>query len=216
MSFERARCVRQSALLLVGALLKQQKPVHPTLVVDPASISHRPSLALSRPLPADAGHWKQWTQFGEREDSLWLQYDLASAPRSQEQWSQPRYIHKMKWGFAQWPRQLRLYQQQTEGCGAADPGEAAAVVRQFFNDEGNVSQLVSYLSLEEHKGHDLFSGNVSLVFKGLFRNHGDAILEVMRPHMDRLRDETTESAQKCLAEIVAGEWSLLYFTRGAH
>ena len=50
------------------------------------------------------------------------------------------------------------------------------------------------------------------VCQGLFRNHGEAALAALKPHLDRLSDDMSESAQKCLCEMVAGERRPLYVT----
>ena len=44
-----------------------------------------------------------------------------------------------------------------------------------------------------------------LFHQGLFRNHGESVLEALKPHLDRLSDDMTESSQKCLCEILAGQ-----------
>ena len=46
----------------------------------------------------------------------------------------------------------------------------------FFSDAENVSKLIGFLSLEEHKGKDRFDPRRFLMFKGLFRNFGDTFL----------------------------------------
>lgn len=40
--------------------------------------------------------------------------------------------------------------------------------------------------------------------QGLFRNYSDAFLPVLKPHMERLADDSHESTQRCVAEIIAG------------
>lgn len=40
--------------------------------------------------------------------------------------------------------------------------------------------------------------------QGLFRNYSDALLPVLKPHMERLAGDSHESTQRCVAEIIAG------------
>ncbi|KAF0299400.1 Proteasome activator complex subunit 4A [Amphibalanus amphitrite] len=149
--------VRKTSVLALGAILKQQKGRHETVVVEPSMVAalHRPMYA-HRPLSAPDGDWRTWSQFGDRANNLWMQYDSATAPRDAREWEHARYVHKMKWGYARWPAQMRVYKQRADGE------------------------------------------------TGLFRNHGDQVLDALKPHMDRLSEDMTESAQKCLCEIIAG------------
>ncbi|XP_037083000.1 proteasome activator complex subunit 4B-like isoform X1 [Pollicipes pollicipes] len=196
--------VRKSSMLGLAAILKQQKRRHETVPVTPSTVAQRPARPWP-PLPAGDAAWRGWRQFGERTDNLWMQYDSATVPRDAKQWAVARYVHKMKWGYSWWPRELRLYRQQPQlQEKPADEGEAVRAVREFFSNAESVAKLVGFLSLEEHKGRDVFAETTFIVFKGLFRNHGEELLEVFKPHLDRLSKEVTESSQKCLCEIVAG------------
>lgn len=77
-------------------------------------------------------------------------------------------------------------------------------VYNFFINPENVAKLIKYFSLEEKKGKDKFNGFKFLMFKGLFRNHGDTFLDVFKPHLERLVVDKHESSQRCAAEIIAG------------
>ena len=46
----------------------------------------------------------------------------------------------------------------------------------FFIREENIDKLIKFLALEEHKGRDKFDPGRFAMFKGLFRNYGDAFL----------------------------------------
>ncbi|XP_043232367.1 proteasome activator complex subunit 4B-like isoform X2 [Amphibalanus amphitrite] len=201
--------VRKTSVLALGAILKQQKGRHETVVVEPSMVAalHRPMYA-HRPLSAPDGDWRTWSQFGDRANNLWMQYDSATAPRDAREWEHARYVHKMKWGYARWPAQMRVYKQRADGETVAPPPagteEAVEAVRAFVASPESVRDLVKFLSLEEHKGRDVFAQAPFILFKGLFRNHGDQVLDALKPHMDRLSEDMTESAQKCLCEIIAG------------
>ena len=74
----------------------------------------------------------------------------------------------------------------------------------FFKNCQNVAQLVKYLSLEDKKGKDKFSGTKFWMFKQLFRNHGNCLFETFKPHLEILVKDNHESSQRCGAEIIAG------------
>lgn len=48
------------------------------------------------------------------------------------------------------------------------------------------------------------NARIFISFQGLFRNYGDSILQVFKPHIERLATDSQESSQRCLTEIVAG------------
>ena len=160
----------QTSVLALGAILKQQKGRHETVVVEPAAVAaaHRP-LYAHRPLSPPEGGWHDWAQFGDRPDNVWMQYDSATAPRDAEQWQQARFVHKMKWGYARWPAEMRVYRQRADGEPPAPPpaGTEPAVqaVRAFVESPESVAGLVQFLSLEEHKGRDMFAEAPFLLFK---------------------------------------------------
>ena len=157
-------------MLALGAVLKQQKRRHSTVVVDPATVaaSHRPCRA-HRPLTPTEGGWRGWAQFGERPDNLWMQYDSGSAPRDAQQWQQTRFVHKMKWGYSCWPAQMHVYKQRTDDEPPEPPPEgtepAVEEVQKFLATPEAVTGLVGFLSLEEHKGRDVFAEAAFILFK---------------------------------------------------
>ena len=59
-----------------------------------------------------------------------------------------------------------------------------------------MDKLIEFLSLEEHKGHDRFDARRFIMFKGLFRNHGDAFMELFKGHLERMVDQDLESAHR--------------------
>ena len=82
------------------------------------------------------------------------------------------------------------------------PGEQE--IYKFFSNSSKVDKLIEFFSLEEHKGRDRFDARRFIMFKGLFRNHGDAFMEHFKGHLERLVEEDQESAHRCASEIIAG------------
>ena len=70
-----------------------------------------------------------------------------------------------------------------------------------FSNATKVDKLIEYLSLEEHKGHDRFDARRFIMFKGLFRNHGDAFMELFKGHLERLVDQDQESAHRYILRL---------------
>lgn len=84
------------------------------------------------------------------------------------------------------------------------PEEEKQVV-EWFSNEDNVTKFMNFLSMEEKKGKDKFNASRAALFKGLFRNHGDAILNVFKPHLQRLVTQKEENYQRCAAEFITGK-----------
>lgn len=121
-------------------------------------------------------------------------------------WNQPRYIHKTNIGYYTWPQELTVYAPSSEqpNFDKNSLSDQEREVEKFFLDEQNVEKFIKYLSLEDKKGRDRFSTGRLLVFKGLFRNHGDSFLPIFLPHLRRLVADKQESSQRCAAEIMCG------------
>ncbi len=144
---------------------------------------------------------------GDRPDNEFMVYDPSRAPKTAAEWDEPRYIHKTHWGFYTWPNEMMVYAPQAEQPSLdrkpEDMNEVERSILDFFSSPANVEKLMGFLSLEEHKGRDRFDSRRFTMFKGLFRNYGDAILEPLKPHMERLVEGGTESGHRCVAEILA-------------
>ncbi|XP_012271997.1 proteasome activator complex subunit 4 isoform X2 [Orussus abietinus] len=194
--------VRKIAIKTVIYMLKQQKRKHPKVTANLAE------LQKSRP-PQDeqSVSSERWSP-GERSDNTWLLYDYENRPLTVEQWDESRYVHKPYIGYYAWPKKLEIYapsdQQPSLDLASRTMTPSEREVHDFFDDPQNVDKLVKFLVLEEHKGKDKFNVYHYLLFKGLFRNHGDAHLKHFLPHLQRLVADKHESHQRCAAEITAG------------
>ncbi|PNF36512.1 hypothetical protein B7P43_G15901 [Cryptotermes secundus] len=184
--------LRKIAIRSTVFLLKQQKRAHKKILIDPLSFS--------------GGEKAKGP--GDHASNRWVQYCSKTRPLTAEAWDTPCYVHKPYHGFYCWPEQVEVY---------AASGEQPALDRShdeltaeekevdlFFSDQQNVDRLVELLALEEKKGKDKFNGYRFIMFKGLFRNHGDTYLNHFLPHLERLVTDKHESSQRCAAEIIAG------------
>lgn len=81
---------RKIAVKTMRFIFKQQKREHVKIPMDPFAIGGVPTPKSQRELKP-----------GCRPDNRWLQYDLDTLPKSQEQWDEPKYVHKTE-GFFGW------------------------------------------------------------------------------------------------------------------
>ncbi|XP_035261773.1 proteasome activator complex subunit 4B isoform X1 [Anguilla anguilla] len=185
--------VRQVAVLSVAGILKQLKRPHKKVLVSPEEIC----TSEAEGMVAE-----------DRPDNWWLLYDSEYLPHTQQEWESCHFVEKTHLGFYSWPRKLMLYapthEQPKQDLSREEMSEREQVVYDHFIDPEFIDQLIKFLCLEDRKGKDRFSPRRFCLFKGLFRNFGDAFLPVFLPHMERLVADSHESTQRCVAEIMAG------------
>ncbi|XP_012258033.2 proteasome activator complex subunit 4B-like [Athalia rosae] len=191
---------RKIAIRTTVFILKQQKRKHLKVTINPSRFEQS-TAGLSQEVIKKLSP-------GKRLDNAWLQYNYETRPLTSEQWEEPRYIHQRWIGYYCWPKELEVYAPTSEQP-SLDPNirvlsDQEKEVDIFFSDPCNISKLVGYLSLEEMKGKDKFNSFHFVLFKGLFRNHGDTHLQHFIPHLKKLVADKHESSQRCAAEIVAG------------
>nr|DBA27145.1 TPA: hypothetical protein GDO54_011320 [Pyxicephalus adspersus] len=189
-----ALIVRKMAISAVAGILKQLKRPHVKVPICPYTISGytKPDVVMA----------------GDRPDNQWIHYDSASLPKTKESWEACCFVEKTHWGYYTWPQNLLVYapydQQPQLGRARDAMSEAEQIIYDHFIDEKFVDQLITFLSLEDRKGKDKFNPRRFCLFKGLFRNFDDAFLPILTPHLERLVEDSHESTQRCVAEIVAG------------
>uniref|UniRef100_UPI00358F6C57 proteasome activator complex subunit 4 isoform X3 n=1 Tax=Myxine glutinosa TaxID=7769 RepID=UPI00358F6C57 len=185
---------RKVAICSMGAILKQMKRPHKKREIDPYAVAGVSKTTALQP--------------GERADNRWLHYNSSQLPCTKQQWDTCTFVNKTHWGFYTWPTKMLVYEAPTEqpklGRSREELSEAEQAIYDQFTDPKFVEKLIGYLALEESKGKDKFNARRFVLFKGLFRNFDETFLPVFRPHMEHLVGDAHESAQRCLAEIVAG------------
>uniref|UniRef100_A0A3B3B675 Proteasome activator subunit 4a n=1 Tax=Oryzias melastigma TaxID=30732 RepID=A0A3B3B675_ORYME len=181
--------VRKVAISAVAGVMKQIKKPHKKVPVSPSE--------LCKTVVA-----------GDRPDNQWLQYNSSKLPLKQEDWDACVFVEKTHWGYYSWPRKLMVYapekEQPKQNLCKEEMAEREQIIFDHFSDPIFINQFIEFLSLEDRKGKDKFSPRRFCLFKGLFRNFGDAFLPVLRPHMERLVTDSHESKQRCVAEIISG------------
>lgn len=191
--------VRKISVTAMCAILKQQKRRHSLREINPCEIelnqvTFHPSIEANLQ--------------GHRPENLWLQYNSLAAPSTQEMWNKHYFVHKTHVGFYSWSKPFKVYCQPEEQPPLDRTREQLAPeevpVYNSFSQEQFVDRLISFLSLEERKGHDKFDAKRFFMFKGLFRNFGDKFLPLFVDHLKRLVADKQESLQRCAAEIITG------------
>lgn len=146
--------VRKIALKAVVFIVVQNKPKFVKIKIDPYEFNGRVNDEI---------------QPGIRPDNKWLLYDSKTLPRNDMEWDKPRYIHNQHVGFYSWPKTLEVYakskDQPTPSKRMDNLTEQENTLYNFFSDDKHVTILISYLSMEEKKGRDLFNGQRFLLFK---------------------------------------------------
>uniref|UniRef100_A0AAY4C4F7 Proteasome activator subunit 4 n=1 Tax=Denticeps clupeoides TaxID=299321 RepID=A0AAY4C4F7_9TELE len=182
--------VRKVAIAAVAGIMKQLKRPHK---------KHTETSSIPEP---------DEVCVGDRPDNQWLLYDSTRLPHSQQDWEDCHFVEKTHWGYYSWPQKLMVYappkDQPKQGLTRDEMNEREQIVYDHFSDPAFIDKLIKFLSLEDRKGKDKFSPRRFCLFKGLFRNFGDAFLPLLWPHMERLVVDTHESAQRCVAEIISG------------
>lgn len=188
--------VRQIAIGAMCAILKQQKALHKTCEMDPLSIDVS-AVPLHSSLPKDVIC-----------NNLWLQYNSLTLPKTKQKWENTTFIHKTYIGFYSWPKPLMVYSPDSEQpClerKREDLSEEEKPIYDAFTQQEFVDKLITYLSLEESKGHDKFDSQRFYMFKGLFRNFGDTFFPYFKTHLEKQVVDSQESTQRCATEIIAG------------
>ena len=101
-----------------------------------------------------------------------------------------RFLHKTYAGFYVWGGEEMMYAPSKDQPNLdRSPEEMSSeerIVFKFFNNPEKVEKLVTFLCLENKKGSDSFDAERFAMFKGVFRNFGDAFLPCLREHIERL------------------------------
>lgn len=191
---------RKYATKTLRYIFKQRKREHIKIVVDPFQLAGVPPPHGERHRLAP----------GVRSDNRWLQYDLATLPKSQEDWDAPTFSYTNQ-GFFGWSPNFTVYapnaQQPKLNRQPDELDEAELIIYNFFADEKNVAKLIGFWSLEEKKGNEKFNRSRSYLLKGMCDLYGDVLIEPFYGHLKRLIDDknkNSESSHRCAAELMAG------------
>lgn len=146
---------------------------------------------------------------GPRSDNRWLQYDIRTVPTSQQQWDEPRYVHKTM-GYFGWPSGYQVYapsdRQPPVRRDRSAMTDVERVVYDFFADDAQLERLVQFWSMEEKRGEEKFHRSRMVIVKCLCDQFGPHVAERLLAHCDRLIRQKTnlESNHRAAAEIMSG------------
>lgn len=152
--------VRKIALKAVVFIVVQNKPKFVKIKIDPYQFNN-----VNGKINNDNDQIKP----GIRPDNKWLLYDSKTLPKNDLEWDKPRYVHNQYVGFYSWPKTLEVYaksiDQPTPSKRIGNLTDQERTLYNYFTDDKYVDVLISYLSMEEKKGKDLFNGQRFLLFK---------------------------------------------------
>jgi len=196
--------IRKICLITVSAILKQQKRPHIKVSIDPYQFDPSSSPVQSQE--------RVVARPGNRADNDWLLYKKALLAENEESYNKTVLVDKTHWGYYVWPKEMLVYApcagQPVLGRDVTELSESERVIYESVTDEQFVEQLIRYLTLEENKGKDQFHSKFFLLFKGLFRNYDDTVLDKFKRHVERqvsdMSHDTSETSQRCAAEIICG------------
>ncbi|XP_053680435.1 proteasome activator complex subunit 4B-like [Anopheles nili] len=199
---------RKVAIQLMLGIFRQQKRPRKKVVKNPLEIAALYA-GKSATEVADVGpNPGSNVAPGFRDDNLWLQYDLAKVPKSQEEWDEPRYMYSQEGCFG-WTKDFKIYAPSAEqpklDRTVDEMSDHERLIYTFFNQQDNVDTLMRFWSLEEKKGRDEFSSSRMVLIKMLMKLFGDQLLGRFMCHLRRLiEDKSTETNHRCAAEVMTG------------
>lgn len=191
-----AIAIRKVAIFSVTLILQQLKRTHKRVSIDLNALS---PVKINDPLHLTPG---------ERNDNKWLCI-MNNEVEDELSWdSNIGIVNKTRYGYYCYPRTSKGYSPVSEqpklNRTVDEMTEAERLIYQVFMDKEFVEKLISFLSLEEHKGKDHFDTQRTQMFKNLFRNYGSCVVEHFKPHLEKLAVDSQESSQRCASEIIAG------------
>ncbi|KAG6452438.1 hypothetical protein O3G_MSEX007632 [Manduca sexta] len=188
-----AAAVRRAALRLTQYALKQRKRPLVKTTVDPYQVAGVPKPDKRIP--------------GYRKDLEWAIWSEDREPKTDEEWDQP-WLRSNMYGFYCWPEKLVVAAPISEqACAKFVPPEEMEEgernLFEFFNDDANIDKFVAFLTVEEKKGKDKFSGVRFSVFRMIFAQFGPSVARKFISHALRCAADTQEPQQRFAAEVAA-------------
>ncbi|KAM3962486.1 LOW QUALITY PROTEIN: proteasome activator complex subunit 4 [Aphomia sociella] len=185
--------VRRIALRLVYYALKQVKRPLKKIHVDPYEVA-----GIERPEKHVPGY---------RKDIEWAMWSEDRVPTNDEEWDKP-WLKSSKFGFYSWPSKLEVAAPSSEQVRIFDlpleqMTDSERCIMEFFTDDTNIEKLVSFLTVEEKKGKDKFSGIRFSLFKMLFSHFGPPVAEKLLAAAADRAASPHEAPQRFAAELAA-------------
>lgn len=127
---------RKCAVKTMRFIFKQQKREHIKIPLDP--------FAIGGVTPQSPRELKP----GCRPDNRWLQYDLATLPKNQSEWDEPKFVHKTE-GFFGWSPNIAVYapsaqQPKLNRC-RDELTSSERIIYDFFINKDNIDKLYVHM-----------------------------------------------------------------------
>ncbi|XP_072929954.1 proteasome activator complex subunit 4-like isoform X2 [Epargyreus clarus] len=185
--------VRRAAQRLTHYAMKQRKRSVKKIAVDPYEVAgvEKPEVHIP----------------GYRKDLEWTIWDEDKIPQTEEEWDAP-WLRNPFLGFYSWPKKLEIIeppmkQYDPSAIRPEDMEEGERHVYEFFSDDANIDKLVGFLTVEEKKGKDKFSGVRFIMFRMVFAQFGPRVANRLLEHALRCAADSQEALQRFAAEVAA-------------
>ncbi|XP_048486309.1 proteasome activator complex subunit 4 isoform X4 [Plutella xylostella] len=184
--------VRRTAIRLTHFALKQRKHKVKKITIDPYEAAGVPKPGTFVP--------------GYRKDLEWVIWDESRVPKTDEDWDKP-WLRNSSVGFYAWPEKLEVAapasQQVPLDRDVTSMEEGERHIFEFFTNEANINRLVAFLTVEEKKGKDKFSGSRFAMFRLLFRSYGERVTNTFLSLALPRAADSQEASQRFAAEVAA-------------
>ncbi|CAF4100985.1 unnamed protein product [Rotaria sp. Silwood2] len=143
---------------------------------------------------------------GDRDDNLWITYNDYKCPKLQTEWEQACFLDKVFHGYYQWPKMIEYPVNKCEFYTRDQMPKHVLIIFDRFLDKNFVAKFTKLIIYDE--GTIDFNKTRFLMYKGLFRNFGLALVEnFIEQSYVLIREkiqEKYEGSHRAAAEIIAG------------
>ncbi|UJR17800.1 hypothetical protein I4U23_004699 [Adineta vaga] len=144
---------------------------------------------------------------GDRDDNLWVTLNDYKPPKTQIEWEESCFLDKSFHGYYQWPKIIRYPINKRDRYTQGNMPEQVAIIYDRFVDKTFLTHAIQ-LMVSDLDGGNGFNVHRYRMFKGLFRNFGEAFvdnfMEILYTLMHEQTTEKQEASSQLAAEIVAG------------
>ncbi|VVD00858.1 unnamed protein product, partial [Leptidea sinapis] len=113
------------------------------------------------------------------KDLDWAIWSEDKVLKTDEEWDKP-WLRNLMYGFYAWPKEI-----------------------EFFSNEQNINRLVNFLTVEEKKGKDKFSGIRFTMLRLLFAHFGERVSGQLLQQAQQCAGQSDEAKQRFAAEVAA-------------
>jgi proteasome activator subunit 4 len=174
---------------------------------------HDQSGPVYTPLPATAATNERVPVYGFRKDNAGhcFKVDPAERPLTAESFNETVFVDKNYTAWNTWPMVLKTYLPRAEQPDL-QPNEQIVLTWDVLTEEGLIESHIELFSQDKADGSAArFNDIRAELYKGLARNHGVAVIDLLKSHIEKLYElcdtdgvSETTSKHRCASEMLAG------------